>query len=135
MATTLQTSYVATNNTERGQDDWASQSRNLNESGGAGPWEGANKQSFSPKRLQNKQEHAIMEKKTPEKPVGLRGRQGSLRRVKDSTDILRERSLQNQGKKENVSRSNTSTRDARAAQFTVANVDGGKIYLRLVLVI
>lgn len=58
----------------------------------------------------------------------IRGRQNSLKRTKNSTDILRQRSLKRDGKAV-VADSNHATREGR--QFTVANVgNNGKIYLR-----
>ena len=58
----------------------------------------------------------------------IRGRQNSLKRTKDSTDVLRQRSLKRDGKGSVVD-SNPTTREGR--QFTVANVgNNGKIYLR-----
>lgn len=58
----------------------------------------------------------------------IRGRQNSLKRTKDSTDVLRQRSLKRHGKG-GVVDSNPTTREGR--QFTVANVgNNGKIYLR-----
>lgn len=57
-----------------------------------------------------------------------RGRQNSLKRVKNSTDLLRQRSLKTDAKDPTVD-TNPSTREGR--QFTVANVgNNGKIYLR-----
>ena len=57
-----------------------------------------------------------------------RGRQNSLKRAKNSTDILRQRSLKRDGK-DAATDNNPNTREGR--QFTVANVaNGGKIYLR-----
>lgn len=57
-----------------------------------------------------------------------RGRQNSLKRTKNSTDVLRQRSLKRDGKG-GVVDSNPATREGR--QFTVANVgNNGKIYLR-----
>ena len=58
----------------------------------------------------------------------IRGRQNSLKRTKNSTDVLRQRSLKRDGKG-GVVDSNPTTREGR--QFTVANVgNNGKIYLR-----
>ena len=58
----------------------------------------------------------------------IRGRQNSLKRTKDSTDVLRQRSLKRDAKGGAVD-PNPSTREGR--QFTVANVgNNGKIYLR-----
>ncbi|KAL9129346.1 MAG: hypothetical protein Q9217_002184 [Psora testacea] len=57
-----------------------------------------------------------------------RGRQNSLRHVKNSTEVLRQRSLK-RGNKDVALDKNTVTREGR--QFTVANVgNNGKIYLR-----
>lgn len=58
----------------------------------------------------------------------VRGRQNSLKRTKNSTDVLRQRSLKRDGKGGAVD-SNPTTREGR--QCTVANVgNNGKIYLR-----
>ena len=55
----------------------------------------------------------------------IRGRQNSLKRTKNSTDVLR----QKRDGKGGVVDSNPATREGR--QFTVANVgNNGKIYLR-----
>ena len=60
--------------------------------------------------------------------TAIKGRQNSLKRVKNSTDLLRQRSLK-QDSKEGAVDTNGSTREGR--QFTVANVgNNGKIYLR-----
>ena len=61
-----------------------------------------------------------------------RSRQNSLRRVKNSTDMLRERSSQRKRSKKDVaSEATTGGREGR--HFTVANVgNGGMIYLRSV---
>lgn len=68
-----------------------------------------------------------IERKSPEH-TRIRGRQNSLKRAKDSTDVLRQRSLKSDGKG-GVLDSNPTTREGR--QFTVANVgNNGKIYLR-----
>lgn len=57
-----------------------------------------------------------------------RGRQNSLKRCKNSTDILRQRSLKRDAE-DVVPDANTPTREGK--QFTVANVgSNGKIYLR-----
>ena len=57
-----------------------------------------------------------------------RGRQNSLKRTKNSTDMLRQRSLKRDGKDTNAE-GNPNSREGR--QFTVANVgNNGKIYLR-----
>ena len=59
-----------------------------------------------------------------------RGRQNSLRHVKNSTEVLRQRSLK-RGNRGVASDKNVATREGR--QFTVANVgNNGKIYLRCV---
>ena len=73
----------------------------------------------------------LSEKRSSEKN-GIRGRQNSLRRVKNSTDMLRERSLHRQrSKKEAAAESNPVAREGR--QFTVGNVgNNGMIYLRSV---
>ena len=64
--------------------------------------------------------------------VDHQGRQNSLRRVKGSTDVLRERSLQGQrSKKDTTADGISGGREGR--QFTVGNVgNNGMIYLRLV---
>ena len=68
-----------------------------------------------------------IEKKSSEN-TRIRGRQNSLQRTKDSTDVPRQRSLLRDGKG-GVVDSNLTTREGR--QFTVANVgNNGKIYLR-----
>ena len=68
-----------------------------------------------------------IEKKSSEN-TRIRGRQNSLKRTKDSTDVLRQRSLKRDGKN-GVVDSNPTTREGR--QFTVANVgNNGQIYLR-----
>ena len=87
------------------------------------------------KRPSRKQDHTNTEKKKPERVTGLRPRQNSLRRVKDSTDLLREKSAQaQQATKENASDASTPGRDSRARKFTVSNVgNNGKIYLRFVV--
>lgn len=79
-------------------------------------------------------EDAGTERRKPEKIPGLRARQTSLRRVKNSTDILRERSVRRQQVKiESVPDGNSASRDVKATKFTVANVgNNGKIYLRSV---
>ena len=61
-------------------------------------------------------------------PPGNRGRQPSLRHVKDSTEVLRQKST----KRANPDNPSESTPEGRSGrQFTVANVgDNGKIYLR-----
>lgn len=57
-----------------------------------------------------------------------RARQNSLKRAKNSTDLLRQRSLKRETLEGGVD-ANSSTREGR--QFTVANVgNNGKIYLR-----
>ena len=69
-------------------------------------------------------------KKSPDR-ARTTGRQDSLKRVKNSTDILRQRSMK-QDTKDGGADTNGSAREGR--QFTVANVgNNGKIYLRLVL--
>ena len=66
--------------------------------------------------------------KKPSENTRIRGRQDSLKRTKDSTGALRQRSLLRDGKG-GVVDSNQTTREGR--QFTVANVgNNGKIYLR-----
>lgn len=68
-------------------------------------------------------------RKSPAK-TSTRSRQNSLRRVKNSTDMLRQQSLQRQrSKKEAAADGNQGGREGR--QFTVANVgNNGMIYLR-----
>ena len=75
------------------------------------------------------------EKASPEKKAA-RGRQNSLRRAKNSADMLRERSLQRQrSKKEKGPDNGSAGREGKARQFTVANVgNNGMIYLRSVRV-
>ena len=70
----------------------------------------------------------------PSEKTTLRGRQNSLRRVKDSTDMLRERSLhRTQSKKDAPTETPAVGREGR--QFTVANVgNNGMIYLRSVVI-
>lgn len=66
----------------------------------------------------------------PNEKQGIRGRQNSLRHVKNSTEVLRQRSTKRTAK-ENGSDLNAAAREGR--QFTVANVgNNGKIYLRSV---
>lgn len=74
-----------------------------------------------------------VERKPSEKATA-RGRQNSLRRVKDSTDMLRERSLhRTQSKRDTPTEGTAGGREGR--QFTVANVgNNGMIYLRSVIV-
>ena len=73
----------------------------------------------------------VIKRKLSEKSIS-REYHTSLRRVDDSTDVLRERSLQeSQVKKAAVLDSISGGREGR--QFTVANVgNNGMIYLRLV---
>lgn len=67
--------------------------------------------------------------KPPTKPV-VRGRQNSLRHVKNSTEVLRQRSTR-RAAKDPTSDANGGIREGR--QFTVANVgNNGKIYLKCV---
>ncbi|MCJ1403090.1 Guanine nucleotide exchange factor lte1 [Xylographa trunciseda] len=68
-------------------------------------------------------------RKSSEK-IELHGRQNSLRRVKNSTDMLRERSLHRQrSKKDSMVEGTSGGREGR--QFTVGNVgNNGMIYLR-----
>ena len=74
-----------------------------------------------------------LRKKSSERILG-RSRQNSLRRVKNSTDMLRERSSQRKRSKRDVApEATTGGREGR--HFTVANVgNGGMIYLRSVAV-
>ena len=71
------------------------------------------------------------DRRKSDKVTRLRARQNSLRRVKDSTDMLRERSIRSQESRKGTDlNNNTPTRDAKAKKFTVANVgNNGKIYL------
>ena len=64
--------------------------------------------------------------------IGGKGTQNSLRRVKDSTDMLRQRSLRRQQPaRESPPEGGTGAREGR--KFTVANVgNNGMIYLRSV---
>ena len=72
-------------------------------------------------------------RKSSERVTG-RARNNSLRRVKDSTDALRDRSLQvQQSKKDITSDGSPGGREGR--QFTVENVGkNGMIYLRFVYI-
>ena len=78
----------------------------------------------------------MVERKTSEKKA-IRARQNSLRRVNNSTDMLRERSLQKKaaaGQKDEAADGNAAGREGKARQFTVANVgNNGMIYLRSAL--
>lgn len=66
--------------------------------------------------------------KAPARLEQLRGRQNSLRHVKDSTEMLRGRPTRGAGK-DGVSDANAGMREGQ--HFTVANVgNNGKIYLR-----
>ena len=73
----------------------------------------------------------VVKRKSSDKPIG-KEHQNLLRRVEDSTDALRERSLQQpQVKKTAVLDGSSVVREGR--QFTVANVgNNGMIYLRFV---
>ena len=67
------------------------------------------------------------ERKSSEQPRD-RSRANSLRNVKNSTEVLRQRSMKRRNKETEMER-NLSTKEGR--QFTVANVGtNGKIYLR-----
>lgn len=69
------------------------------------------------------------ERRTSEKQE-TRGRQNSLRHVKNSTEVLRQRSTK-RVVKETALDANAAAREGR--QFTVASVgNNGKIYLRYV---
>lgn len=69
----------------------------------------------------------LVKRKSTEKLEG-RGRQISLRYVKNSTEVLRQRSAKRAGKDTGVD-GTSGAREGR--QFTVANVgNNGKIYLR-----
>lgn len=73
-------------------------------------------------------EEGMGSQRKPSEKVRSRGRQNSLKRVKNSTDILRQRSLKRDAK-DAAADANTNTREGK--QFTVANVgSNGKIYLR-----
>ncbi len=64
----------------------------------------------------------------PSEGCRYRGRHNSLKRVKNSTDILRQRSLKRNAK-DVATEASTTTREGK--HFTVANVgSNGKIYLR-----
>lgn len=66
--------------------------------------------------------------RTPSNKAGVRGRQNSLRRVKNSTDVLRQRSTKATSR-DIVPDGLSGGREGR--QFTVANVgNNGMIYLR-----
>ena len=71
--------------------------------------------------------------KTSER-ITIKSRQNSLRRTKNSTDLLRERSRNPQGAKNDVAQNgDPGSRERKARQFTVGNVgNNGMIYLRLV---
>jgi hypothetical protein len=74
-------------------------------------------------------EPAGLPKRSVEK-VPARGRQNSLRRVKDSTDVLRERSLKRQRSNRGLP-IETGSGGREGRQFTVANVgNNGMLYLR-----
>ena len=74
-----------------------------------------------------------MDRRRSEKVTGLRARKNSLRRAKNSTDMLRERSTQGRNGKENAIDGSSAARDAKGTKFTVSNVgNNGKIYLRFV---
>ena len=70
----------------------------------------------------------------PSERTAIRSRQNSLRRAKNSTDMLRERSINRQRAKNDVALDgNSDGRERKARQFTVANVGGnGRLYLRSV---
>ena len=85
------------------------------------------------KRPGRAQEVASMDRRKSEKVTGLRSRKNSLRRVKDSTDMLRERSNQGQNGRERLPDANSAARGPKGSKFTVSNVgNNGKIYLRSV---
>ena len=85
------------------------------------------------KRPGVRQDRTSIDRRRSEKVTGLRSRKNSLRRAKDSTDMLRERSTQGQNGKESTLDGNSAARDVKGTKFTVSNVgNNGKIYLRLV---
>lgn len=68
-------------------------------------------------------------RRSPPTKAQKRGRQNSLKHVKNSTEVLRQRSIKRNNP--DTPESNGSTREGRS--FAVANVGGnGKIYLRYV---
>ena len=70
--------------------------------------------------------------KTSER-IAIKSRHNSLRRAKNSTDLLRERSVHQQVKNDVASDGNSGSREKKGTQFTVANIGtNGMIYLRLV---
>ena len=91
------------------------------------------RQNGSPKAAAEAQEESNLERRPSEK-LASRGRKGSLRRAKNSTDMLRARSLQRQQAKQDVAPDgNSGGREGKGRQFTVANVgNNGMIYLRFV---
>lgn len=88
----------------------------------------------SPRATLEAHDGAGLERKHSER-AGISGRKNSLRRAKNSTDMLRARSLQRQQAKQDVAPDgNSGGREGRGRQFTVANVgNNGMIYLRFVV--
>ena len=128
MATALQMSQTATGPAFRNQDESGKSLVGKMNAGAVGfATSDTNSHSGSSARRPSGQRD-----RADRKIVGLRGRQNSLRRVKDSTDILREKSLQGQSVKSGHSSEHKATvRDAKARQFTVSNVgNNGRIYLK-----
>lgn len=76
----------------------------------------------------DRERREIIEAKTAEAPE-MRGRQTSLRHVKNSTEVLRQRSTKRAAKDSAVMDGTSGAREGR--QFMVANVgNNGRIYLR-----
>ena len=77
----------------------------------------------------NLEEGMDPERRKSSEQLRSRSRANSLRHVKNSTEVLRQRSMK-KGRKENEMERTPSTKEGR--HFTVANVGtNGKIYLRL----
>ena len=88
-----------------------------------------------PSRTPNDSRWSTSTERTRPGKKAARGRQNSLRKVKNSTDMLRERSLQRQRSRKEAATADggSGSREGKARQFTVANVGGGgMIYLRCV---
>ena len=86
--------------------------------------------SHTGKQIENIAQNAGKISRKLSEKRGARGRQNSLRRAKDSTDALRQQSL-NDHVRNATSSSTSGAREGR--QFTVANVgNNGMIYLRFV---
>ena len=103
---------------------------------GAADARGSRNPSSSCARAQATPKKRASNDRTSSEKRGARPRQNSLRRVKNSTDMLRERSLQQppRGQKEPAPDAGASSREGKARQFTVANVgNNGMIYLRSVI--